>query len=187
MFANTGILSRRLIVGLAALGLLVAACGDSDDPVVTDDPVLTEETVPEDVGDSGGADATCLASDPDCRDNPATDDGSESDGLGSPGSSGMIVDGGLTVSEALETDATGVIAVQGHLFDDGSGMVLCESLVGGGEAYECDGARLPVEGLPLDEYEGALVHQGGTSYTDATVTLLGEIVDGVLVLDPLSA
>ena len=35
-------------------------------------------------------------------------------------SSGMPANGGITVSAALATEATGILAVQGHLYDDGS-------------------------------------------------------------------
>jgi hypothetical protein len=172
----------RVLAALFAVGLIVAACGDSDDELVS----AGDETVV-DSGDSGGAAGTCPESDPDCGDNPAVDGPAGDEGPDAPGSSGMTVDGGLSVSEALATDATGPLAVQGHLFDDGSGLVLCESLAGGGEAYLCDGASVPLEGLPLDEYEGSLIHQGGVSYTDGTITVVGEIVDGVLIVDPLSA
>ena len=51
------------------------------------------------------------------------------------------MDGGLSVSEALDSEATGVtgvLAVKGHLYDEGAGAALCETLTGGGERYTCD-------------------------------------------------
>lgn len=102
-------------------------------------------------------------------------------------SSGMTVDGGLSVSEALDSDAagvTGVLAVKGHLYDEGAGAALCETLTGGGERYICGGPLLPVEGLDLEPLRDAVIIHDGLTYTEDEITLLGEIVDGTFVVDP---
>ena len=102
-------------------------------------------------------------------------------------SSGMTVEGGLSVSEALDSDATGVtgvLAVKGHLYDEGMGAALCETLTGGGERYTCGGPLLPVEGLDLESIRDAVIIHDGLTYTEEEITVLGEIVDGSLVVDP---
>jgi len=102
-------------------------------------------------------------------------------------SSGMTVDGGLSVSEALDSDAagvTGVLAVKGHLYDEGDGAALCETLTGGGERYICGGPLLPVDGLDLEPIRDAVIIHDGLTYTETEITVLGEIVDGALVVDP---
>ena len=105
----------------------------------------------------------------------------------SDSSSGMTVDGGLSVSEALDSEAvgaTGVLAVRGHLYDEGAGAALCEILTGGGERYTCGGPLLPVEGLDLESISDAVIIHDGLTYTETEITVLGEIVDGTLVVDP---
>ena len=102
-------------------------------------------------------------------------------------SSGMIVDGGLSVSEALDSaaaDVMGVLAVKGHLYDEGEGAALCETLTGGGERYTCSGRLLPVEGLDLEPIRDSVIIHDGLTYTEEEITVLGEIVDGILVVDP---
>ena len=62
----------------------------------------------------------------------------------------MLVDGGLSVSEALVTDATGTIAVKGFLVADDRSARLCE-LLAESMPPQCGGAWIEVSG-----YEGAL-------------------------------
>lgn len=112
----------------------------------------------------------------------APDEGDEVDS-----SSGMTVDGGLSISEALDSDAagvTGVLAVRGHLYDEGAGAALCETLTGAGERYTCGGPLLPVEGLDLEPIRDAVIIHDGLTYTETEITVLGEIVDGTLIVDP---
>jgi hypothetical protein len=97
----------------------------------------------------------------------------------------MVVDGGLTVSEALATVATGPIAVSGFVVEDAAGLRLCEVLL---ESYppQCGGASIPLADtstIDPDELQAAQ----GVVWTDSPVTVLGEIVDGTLVPTPLSA
>lgn len=113
---------------------------------------------------------------------PTSNGGGEADS-----SSGMTADGGLSVSEALDSVAagfTGVFAIRGHLYDEGRGPALCETLTGGGERYTCGGLLLPVEGLDLTPIRDAVVIHDGLTYTEEEITVLGEIVDGILVVDP---
>lgn len=172
--------TRRWALILAGFALLVAACGtaDSDEPAglpINDNPT-----------DTPAASGACLPDEPDCVDTGVVND----EPLPLPSdepvdSSGALAGGGLTVTQALTTDAVGVIAVQGFLFDDGSGALLCEVLA---ESFppQCGGASIPVVG-----YEEAISvpisSEQGVIWTDAVVAVLGEIVDGTLVVDPTVA
>jgi hypothetical protein len=156
--------SYRKLTGLVlVLMLILTACSTSAPPLATPTSVPASD---------------CEADAPDCGDAiPAEEPG----GTGTP-SIGMPVDGGLTVSEALNATATGVLAMQGFVFNDGSGAKLCEALA---ESFppQCGGASIAITG-----YEGSitvpLVSEQGVSWTDLPVTLFGEIVDGTFVVDP---
>jgi hypothetical protein len=97
----------------------------------------------------------------------------------------MLIDGGLSVSEALATDATGVIGVQGSLFDDGTGARLCEALA---ESYppQCGGVSIPVTGYE-EVITVPLSNAQGVTWTDQPVSLLGEIINGTLVVSPTTS
>ena len=154
-----------------------------------------------DGGDADGAitSGQCAEDTPDCDDAAVIDEDAApdvsqpptSDGGGAVDSaSGMTVAGGLRVSEALDGDATGVtgvLAVKGHLYDDGEGTALCETLTGGGERYICGGPLLPVEGLDLEPIREAVIIHDGLTYTEEEITVLGEIIDGTLVVDPTAS
>ena len=162
-----------VVAAFAALILVAAACGSSDDEP---SPTAPPSTVA----------GTCLENAPDCGDIP----GEEPTGpLGDPsvggGSGGFLVDGGLTVSEALATDATGIIAVKGFLVVDDSGARLCELLAESFPA-QCGGASIPISGYE-EVLSVPLNNSQGVSWTDDLVSFLGEIVDGTLVVDPLVA
>ncbi|MDR9450785.1 MAG: hypothetical protein RI637_06145 [Acidimicrobiia bacterium] len=168
---------------LTVLMLLLAACGGG---ATADEPAaIPPNDNPANTPAAGG---TCLEGEPDCNDTPAgggalplPNEDEPSDAV----TGGMPVDGGLTVSEALESDATGVIAVRGFLVADQTGARLCEVLA---ESYppQCGGAGLPVSG-----YEEILdvptSTAQGVTWTDQPISLLGEIVDGTLLVDPTVA
>lgn len=108
-------------------------------------------------------------------------------GGGEADSSSMTADGGLSVSEALDSAAagfTGVFAIMGHLYDEGRGPAPCETLTGDGERYTCGGLLLPVEGLDLAPIRDAVIIHDGLTSTEEEIRVLGEIVDGILVVDP---
>ena len=171
----------RVIALPVALVLALAACSSSD----TGETPLGD-TASETPGAAAGA---CLEGDPDCNDTgdmntpgpPPIDDSSGGDVVGS----GALPDGGLTISEALATDATGTIAVQGFLVADETGARLCEVLA---ESYppQCGGASIPV--LEYDEMvDVPLQNAEGVTWTDESLSLFGELVDGVFVVDPTVA
>ncbi len=148
------------------------------------DSIITLPVAGDDFGAAAGA---CLEGDPNCNDTggdmaappPPLDDEEPSDGVVSQG---MTVDGGLTVSQALASDAAGIIAVQGFLFDDGSGARLCEVLM---ESFP---PQCGQPSLPVSNYEEAvdvpIQSNQGVSWTDSAVTFFGEIIDGELIVDP---
>lgn len=173
-------MSASVLRGLVVVAVVVAftaACGDDDGTDAGDLPVDTGE-----VGDDIPTDPACLPDEPDCDDQVVVpDEGRDPDSVGD--SSGMTVDEALSVGEALVTDASGVLAVKGYGFVDEDGARLCESLAPGGERYECGGADLATEGLDLDATGAEIVFHDGLTYTDGEITVFGEIVDGVLVVD----
>ena len=170
---------KKALLLFAAIALLVAACGGSDDDAAAALPI-------NDNTDAAPAlDAACLVGEPECNDTP----GGEPTDLPPPGddvvvSDGMAVDGGLTISEALETDATGIIAVKGFVVAVGDQVQLCEALA---ESFppQCGGPSIQLDGLDqIDPDE--LKTEGDVSWTDLTVTVFGELSDGMLVATPLS-
>lgn len=193
---------QRLISMVAivvALVLIAASCGsDSDSGLTTSDaPVVDDTEVVPPVDPSAEPPAVAEACaieepecedtldvDPDAQDLPEPSDDPNPVPAGDPASSGVTGNGGLTIPEALATDATGIIAVRGHLFDAGDGLQLCESLVGLGERYGCDGAHISVAKLDPTQVPDIIFFEG-TTYTEEQVTLFGALIEGTLVVDPL--
>lgn len=96
----------------------------------------------------------------------------------------MVVGGGLTIDEALTTDATGILAVQGFVVADDSGIRLCD-LLAESLPPQCGGASIAVADLDAVDPDELKSSQGVT-WTDFPVTIVGEIIDGALVPTPLS-
>jgi len=178
---------------VAAVALLSAACGDSDSEVDTGagDEIPVNPDADDDMVSS---ESMCVEDEPDCDDTavipdegqdlPTPDDTATDEADDSAVSSGMPVEGALTVSEALATDATGVLAVRGFGFEEGDVSRICESLAPGGERYECGGASVVVLNLDLTATGATVVPHDGLNYTDEAIIVFGEMIDGVLVLDP---
>ena len=166
----------RLLLLSAVLAAVLAACGGD----------ASDNELPADPGDDStpAAAGACLADEPDCNDIGVPADGGE---LPLPADDGEVVTDGmaaepLTVSEAVVFDTDGVIAVQGFLFDDGSGPVLCEVLA---ESFppQCGGASVAVSGHE-EAVDVPFVTEQGVTWTDQPLVLFGEYVDGTLVVDP---
>ncbi len=201
----------RVALLTMAIALTAAACGSSTTTSPTDtgqaEPAPTggELPVADTPDDDGPAVAsTCLAGEPDCQYKGAADEDvrdlpppidaePEPDSAGGTVSSGMLVDGGLSVAEALETDATGVIAIRGFIVADAGSARLCE-LLAESLPPQCGGASIVLAGftadglaeLPDDEALGLETAQGIT-WTNQSVSFFGELVDGEFVIDPLVA
>lgn len=166
--------TRTLLLCAALAAALVACGGDAG-----------EDELPINTGTPPAATGACLVDEPDCNDIGVPDGGE----LPPPGDDGEVVTGGmvaepLTVSQALVSDIGGVIAVQGFLFDDGSGPVLCDALA---ESFppQCGGDSLPVSGHE-EAVDVPIISEQGVTWTDQPVVLLGEYIDGTLVVDPTS-
>lgn len=167
--------TRRLLLCVVLAATLVACGGDATEgelPINTGTPPSA----------AGGA---CLVDEPDCNDIGVPDGGD----LPPPSDDGAVVTGGmvaepLTVSQALISDVGGVIAVQGFLFDDGSGPVLCDALA---ESFppQCGSESLPVSGHE-EAVDIPTITEQGVTWTDQPIVLLGEYIDGTLVVDPMS-
>ncbi len=170
------IFTPRLAALIAAVALVAAACGDADAQVPVND-----------AADSPDISSACLIEEPECDDTPNGDQEPQdlpSDDDGAVDSGGFIIDGGLTIPEALATDATGILAVKGFLIDDGQEARLCELLA---ESFppQCGGASVVIDSLDqIDPDE--MTSNGDVTWTDQLVTVLGELVDGTLVTMPLS-
>lgn len=113
-----------------------------------------------------------------------TDDAGSTDNASSGDEAGAAIgapaDGGLTVPEALETDAEGPLTVQGFLMSDGSTVRLCQVAL---ESYppQCGGDSVEVEGVDVESLEGATT-EGDVTWVDFT-TLTGHLESGVLMVD----
>ena len=184
-----------LIAMFTVLALVAAACGSDDEPGAPQAPVGSEEpaVLPpnSNPGDTPGVADTCLVGEPDCNDTRLDDDGLDdepqdlpppSDTPDEPSPTGVLVDGGLSVADALATDASGVIAITGSLVVDDQGARLCDLLLESFPA-QCGGASMPVTGYE-EVLSVPLTSTQGISWTDQAVSFLGEIVDGTLVVDP---
>ena len=183
-----------LIVVFAVLALVAAACGSGDEPAAPAAPVGSEQPSPlptnSNPDGTPAASGACIENEPDCNDTVGIGDDPQdlpppSDTPDEPSPTGMLVDGGLSVADALATDATGVIAVKGFLMVDDQGARLCELLA---ESYppQCGGASIPVTGYE-EVLSAPLSSTQGVSWTDQSVSFLGEIVGGTLVVDPTVA
>lgn len=207
-------MKRGLLLVLLVLGVLAAACAsdaelpiddtdatNGDAPIsqgacIEDEPDCLDTGVVQDLpteplGDGGGAAGTCLEGTGDCNDTPGPQleplpmNGEDGDGPGDTDTAtGFVVDGGLTVTEALEGTVEGIVAVKGFIVATEDGVSLCEALA---ESFppQCGGASLAVEGLAIDEYP--VEEEGSTRWTNDIVILFGEVVDGTLVIDPMVA
>ncbi len=191
---------RRFFVLVAVVAIVAAACGDDDEPAAEPSPTAPvagdPASLPPNPNDEPAAPiaGACLEGEPDCNDigvpiEPQDLPIAPEDPGADPGEvvapSGMLVGGGLTPAEALETDAEGIIAVQGFLFIVDGEARLCELLA---ESFppQCGGSSIPVT-----NYEEVLgtptLEEQGVIWTDQTVSFLGEMVDGTLVVDPFVA
>ena len=174
----------RTLLAIASLSF-VAACG----PVTSEQLPLAPQVSVD--GDDLLISSPCYIDEPHCEDTVVGDDpGTDfprvrgDEPLPPPETnSGLAIEGGLTVSEALLTDAMRTLAVKRHLFIEDQVVSLCEELAPGGERYDCGGAQVQVDGLDLGPYLEILIPHGGISYSQDPITVFGELVDGVLNID----
>ena len=132
----------------------------------------------------------CAEDQPDCQDTLATGDlptggndplaPSTEPGDGSI-SSGMIADGGLSVSEAIGYEGSQPVAIHGYVVRTSDAAQLCEALA---ESYppQCGGASLVLtnpdatNGIPL-------VEDGDVQWSPDIVILIGTVTGNKLTID----
>ena len=135
---------------------MVAACSSAVDDDTGDaqaNPPVVEDPIPDPTAPSGGDAA----------------------------SSGMTVDGGLTIPEAIAFQGDEVVAVKGYVVRDGQTDMLCEVLA---ESHppQCGGTTLTIENpKTLDNL--VLIEAEGIQWSEDYVTVFGHISDGVLTID----
>jgi len=169
---------NRLMALIGALVLAVAACGGGGDDAATGD------LPPNNDGGTQALGSTCLAGESDCNDIPGASEPQELPDSEDTSTNGMAVDGGLTVAEALATDATGVLAVKGFVVADGDEVRLCDALL---ESYppQCGGDSVVLDSLEVVDPD-ALTAEGAVTWTDSPQTVFGELADGLLTTTALS-
>lgn len=180
-------LRMSLFLMLAILALVAAACGTSDEQSAPTVPIAADEPsalpLNQNPGDTPAAAGACVEGEPDCNDTLAI--GEEPQDLPPPDDdvapSGMLVDGGLSVGDALRVSRSGPIAVKGFLFIDSDGARLCEVLA---ESFppQCGGVFVPIEGFE-EILDAPLANSQGISWTDQNVSFLGEFADGTFIVD----
>lgn len=106
-------------------------------------------------------------------------------------SGGLLVDGGLSVAETLDPDATGILAVSGFIVADQTSVRLCD-LLAESLPPQCGGASIVLAGFTVDGLEDlpdlerlGLETAQGVSWTNETVAFFGELVEGELVINSL--
>lgn len=93
--------------------------------------------------------------------------------------------GGLSVAEAIDTDAEPPLLVQGLLRRGEQGILrLCEVAL---ESYppQCGGASLVVEGVALEDVRGDMQEDSGVAWIDQA-SLLGEVQGNRFVVSQTS-
>jgi hypothetical protein len=140
---------RRTVLIIALASLVLGACA-SDEPAPGEEP---------------SAAAACLPDTPDCEDTVVSD----------PDLLPVEPRRGVSVADALSQDIDGAFEVRGFFFADAAGSRVCELLL---ESFppQCGGASLPVGDFDVDL---VLNSEAGVSWTDAVVSLEGEIIGGI--------
>lgn len=132
----------------------------------------------------------CAEDQPDCQDTLTTDDLSTggndplappSDSSGGSASSGMVVDGGLSIVDAIAYEDSEPVAVQGYVVRTSDAAHLCELLA---ESFppQCGGASLVLtnadatDGLPLLE-------EGDVQWSPDRVVLIGTVTGNQFTID----
>ena len=96
-------------------------------------------------------------------------------------SGGFVVDGGLSIPEALAYRGNEIIAVQGFVLRTGKTNALCELLA---ESYppQCGGESLAIAN-PEATDDMILTEAEGVQWSEDYVTVFGRLTDGVLTIE----
>ena len=87
---------------------------------------------------------------------------------------------GISVGDALTSNLTGPLLINGHLHAEDGQVRLCELLAESFPA-QCGGRALMVEGLDLTTMDG-LTTEGSVTWSDQPVQLLGTVEGEVLTV-----
>ena len=158
---------KRLLLLIASFALVAAACGGDSQ---------TTEELPRDGG--SGSDqpiaGACLEGEPDCNDTPggAPTDLAPADGTGDEPLPAAIPPGDAA-------NASGPVAVAGFIVAVGDEIKICEALA---ESFppQCGDGFVTVTSLDQVDPDD-IQSSGDVRWTDYTVTIFGEMVDGTLV------
>jgi hypothetical protein len=162
---------KRPLLLIASFALVVTACGGDSE---------TTEELPIDSGsgDDRPIASACLEGEPDCNDTP----GGEPTDLPTPGD---VTDEPLpaAIQPGDAADVSGPVAVAGFIVAVGNEIKICEALA---ESFppQCGGAFVTVTDLGQVDPD-SLQTAGNVMWTDYSVTISGEMVDGTLVATPV--
>ncbi len=157
----------RSLALVVAVGMVAAACAATQD-----DGAMTGDA-------SSGMAATCPEGTVDCNDTAT--DGAEPPGPpGGDGPSGMLVDGGLSVADAIAYKGSEVVAVQGFVVIQDGAARLCDALA---ESFppQCGQAGIVIVN-PQNLPGIVLAEEGTTQWTDDVVSVLGHVEGGELTI-----
>lgn len=155
--------ARTLTLLVGAVSLVLAACGGGE---TADQPT---DTAPPAAG-------ACLAGDPNCQDTVTPLPGEEPTTDEPPGF--------LLVSDVVGVDIDGGFALRGYYFDTPEGTFICD-LIAESFPPQCGGDRLPLDNSAGEDL-GPLQTEQGITWSNDQITVIGEIIDGVFVITPMS-
>jgi hypothetical protein len=96
-------------------------------------------------------------------------------------SGGFVVDGGLTIPQAIAYEGNEIIAVQGFVYRTRETNALCELLA---ESYppQCGGESLTIAN-PEATDDIVLTEAEGVQWSEDYVTVFGRLAEGVLTIE----
>ena len=162
---------KKLLLLVASFALVVAACGGES---------ATTEELPLASGSGGDQPiaGACLEGDPNCNDTP----GGEPSDLPPPGNPGDEPPP-AAIQPGAATSVSGPVAVAGFIVAVGDEIKICEALA---ESFppQCGGGFVTVTSIDQVDPDD-IQSSGDVRWTDYTVTVFGEMVDGTLVATPI--
>jgi hypothetical protein len=108
------------------------------------------------------------------------DDSGGDAGAGTTTTSSGPVGPGISIEEALESDSSEPLLVNGNLLVTDGQARLCSALA---ESFppQCGGASLLITGLDVAQVDGLMV-EGDVMWTDRPTQLAGTVSDGILTV-----
>ncbi|MDH3754323.1 MAG: hypothetical protein OEU32_10675 [Acidimicrobiia bacterium] len=182
---------HRLLALAVVVVLLATACGSSDDSSTDtaaggDDAAVADPTAgPGDAAEPDPVDDTPepepIEPDPEpVDDTPMPVEPDPDDEAGGDIDEGPQPGDGIGVAELLERSIAGPVTVEGFLIVSDGVPRLCAAIA---ESFppQCGGPSAILEELDLDAVDD-LRTEGAVSWTDQPLTMIGELVSGVIVV-----